>query len=94
MPTITSVPHRGAGDGARASDCPAFRHLVHRLWRLGPRPTGELLLDVAPDHDTLIRRLERFAGLEPALVRAAGADDWLEPRTLIRIIDKTEGAGP
>jgi len=95
MPVNMDVPRRGTGGGARAraSDCPRFRHLVGRVWRLGPRPFGELLLEVARDHDTLIRRLERYAGLDRALVEAAGGRDWLEPRALIRVIDKTEGAG-
>jgi hypothetical protein len=95
MPTITSAAHRAASGGARAraSDCPRFRHLVGRVWRLGPRPTAELLLEVAADHGALIRRLERYARIDPALVEAADARDWLEPRALVRIIDKTEGAG-
>jgi hypothetical protein len=74
-----------AADGdARASSNPAFRRLVRRAWRLGPRPIGELLLEIAPDHRVLIRRLERYAGLDPALVEAANARDWLEPRALVR----------
>jgi hypothetical protein len=95
MPANMDVPRRGTGGGARAraSDCPRFRHLVGRVWHLGPRPFGELLLDVAADHGALIRRLERYARIDPALVEAADARDWLEPRALVRIIDKTEGAG-
>jgi hypothetical protein len=87
MTAITSAPHRGADGGARASDSPAFRHAVHRVWRLGPRPVAELLLEVATDHDTLIRRLDRFAGLDPAVVDAAGGRDWLERRALLRRVE-------
>ena len=95
MSTIMDVPHRGAGDDARHSVAfdILFRRLVRRVWRLGPRPFGELLLELAPDQETLTHALERYAGLNPALVEAADARDWLVPRALIRIIDKTEGAG-
>jgi hypothetical protein len=87
------APHRGAGGGARLSDCPAFRHAVHRVWRLGPRPVAELMLELAPDQETLTHALERYAGLDPALVEAANARDWLTPRRIIRIVEQTEGAG-
>jgi hypothetical protein len=60
-----------------------FRHLVRRLWKQGPRPCGEILLEFAPDLDTLIERLERYAALE-ALVRIADATDWIQPEDLLR----------
>ena len=72
---------------ARASDCPRFRHLVGRVWRLGPRPTAELLLELEPDCGRLIRTLERYASLDPAVVDAAGGRDWLERRALLRRVE-------
>jgi hypothetical protein len=93
MSTNMGAPHRGAGGGARLSDCPAFRHAVHRVWRLGHRPVAELMLELAPDQETLTHALERYAGLDPALVEAANARDWLTPRRIIRIVEQTEGAG-
>jgi hypothetical protein len=84
MPANMDVPRRGTGSGARLSDCPTFRRLVRRAHGLGPRPLGELLLEAAPDHRVLIRRLERCADLDPAAVDAAGGRDWLEPRALMR----------
>jgi hypothetical protein len=62
-----------------------FRHLARRVWKQGPRPFGEILLEFAPDLDALIERLERYAALEPGLVEAAGTGDWLTPATVIRL---------
>jgi hypothetical protein len=62
-----------------------FRHLVRRVWKQGPRPCAEILLEFAPDLDALIERLERYAPLDPTFVRIADAGDWLEPRDVIRI---------
>ena len=53
-----------------------FRRLVRHLHRLGPRPVGELLLEVAADQDELLRRLEDLARWDPAVVAWLGADDW------------------
>jgi hypothetical protein len=46
---------------------PRYRHLTDRLWRLGPRPIGELLLEVAAGRD-LITALEEDAALDPRTV--------------------------
>ena len=54
------------------------------LHRLGPRPTGELLLEVAADRDDLLRRLEDLARWDPAVVAWLGADDW--PDILPRLV--------
>jgi hypothetical protein len=57
-----------------------FRHLIRHLHRLGPRPCGEALLELAcDDHARLIRILENYARFEPRLVRALNADDWAPP---------------
>ena len=66
-----------------------FRSQVRQLCRLGPRPVGELLGEIVaavPDAaPVLAERLEVYASLDPRLVDRFGADDWIEPRDLIRV---------
>ena len=59
-------------------DALRFRRLVRHLHRLGPRPTGELLLEVSDDRDRLLERLEDYARFSPVQVAELGADDWLD----------------
>jgi hypothetical protein len=50
-----------------------------RLWRLGLRLTGELLLEIPAAHGLeadVLDRLNRFARIDPALVARPGAGDW------------------
>jgi hypothetical protein len=54
---------------------PRFHRLTEHLHRLGPRPVGELLLEVAAGRD-LIDALERYAVLDPASVARLGGRDW------------------
>jgi hypothetical protein len=67
-----------------------FRENVRRLHALGPRPVGEYLRELLAAHPTAepfaLERLDRFAGLDPDLVRFFGGADWLEPRVLIRAV--------
>lgn len=56
--------------------CPRFLHLVNKLHALGPRPVGEILLQVAADEEALVASLERLAELDPRLVAALDARDW------------------
>jgi hypothetical protein len=84
---MDGAARRAANADARLRGCPAFRHAVHRVWRLGPRPVGELLLEVATDRGRLIRALERYAGIDPALVDAADARDWIRPAALMRKVE-------
>ncbi len=55
-----------------------YQILVNNLHALGPRPTGELLLEVIGDDDRLrddvFALLERYTRLTPAEVQAVGAD--------------------
>ena len=55
-----------------------YHMLVTRLHALGPRPTGELLLEVIGVNDQLrddvFALLERYTRLSPEEVRAVGAD--------------------
>lgn len=58
---------------------PRFERLVKRLHRLGPRPLAELLIEIA--HRTgqskfIADRLQAYAELDPAIVRALGADSF------------------
>ena len=59
-------------------DLPRFRRLVRHLHGLGPRPVGELLLEVADDRDLLLERLEHLAQFDPEFARLMGAHDWIE----------------
>jgi hypothetical protein len=46
---------------------------------LGPRPTGELILEIATAHGLeadVLDRLERFARIDPALMARLDARDW------------------
>jgi hypothetical protein len=52
-----------------------FRRLTERLHRLGPRPLGELLIEVAAGDD-LLDTLERNTRHSPKFVRYVGARDW------------------
>ena len=51
-----------------------FRHLAEHLHRLGPRPTYELLREIAAGAD-VVERLERYAALTPEVVHAVGAEE-------------------
>jgi len=59
-----------------------------RLHRLGPRATFELLDELARAHPEIApdidRRLERYAQLSPALLRATGGDRF--PAAPIRLV--------
>ena len=53
------------------------QHLVRRVHQLGARALEELLAELIEAHDIaddVMARLERYARLEPELVRADGAD--------------------
>jgi hypothetical protein len=58
---------------------PRFHRLTCALHRLGPRPLGELLIEIAEAHGIegdVLARLELFAGLDPITVRTVEARDW------------------
>jgi hypothetical protein len=52
-----------------------FHRLTERLWRLGPRPIGELLLEVASGRD-LVEAAEEYDALDAIAVARLGARDW------------------
>jgi hypothetical protein len=66
-----------------------FRWLVTQVHRLGPRVVGELLAEIGGEY--LIRtaietKLERYAALDPAVVRALGGDRF--PKTPLHLVQK------
>src|SRR3954470_4142650 len=81
---------RSSPNDHRLRQSPAYREQVRRLHQLGPRPMGELLGEIVaavPEAaPVLAERLEVYASLDPRLVDRFGADDWLEPRDLIRAV--------
>lgn len=70
------------GEGAVTLDDPAtrlrFQRLAGRLHELGPRPVGEFIAELVEtlpvSAGEVIDRLERYGQLDPATVRALGAD--------------------
>jgi hypothetical protein len=63
--------------------CLRFRHLTERLHALGPRPVGELLIEVAAGRD-LLDALEEHSWLDPELVARLDARCW-PPLPLARV---------
>ena len=56
---------------------PRFENVVERLHRLGPRPTAELLSEIARhtgQSSFIAHRLEEYARLDRDILRALGAD--------------------
>ena len=68
----------------------AYRERVRRLHRLGPKPVGLLIAHIierVPEaRDLTLELLDRYAGINPRLLEAAGGRDWLEFRDLIRTV--------
>ena len=64
----------------------AYERRVRHLWRLGPRPIGELLLELATisgRRTWLDQRLDAYAGLDGDTLDRMGARDW--PRPVLHI---------
>ena len=56
---------------------PRFEHLCRQVHALGPRPMAELLAEIATatgEPNLIADRLQAYAGLNPEIVRALGAD--------------------
>lgn len=74
-----SAGAREGRDPVRASgerSAVRYHRLVQHVHALGPRPLGELLLQVAADRDALLDQLEVLAAWDSAVIRWFGADDW------------------
>jgi hypothetical protein len=55
----------------------AFRHEIEALHRLGPRVTGELIVDLVRCHGPEVRsRMVTFAALDPEALAALDALLW------------------
>lgn len=66
-----------------------FHHQVERLHRLGPRASGELLLEIAECLGTrtfIDRRLKAYAALDPDVVKELGANEF--PRPALYEVDR------
>ncbi len=60
----------------------SYARRVRRLWRLGPRATGELLAELATisgRRTWLDQRLDDYANLDRKVIDAVGGNDWPEP---------------
>ncbi len=58
---------------------PRFERQIKRIHALGPRPLAELLTEIATatgEPVLIADRLQAYAGLEPAVVRALGAGSF------------------
>ena len=71
---------RGQNRTVECRTAPSFRRLVRYLHPLGPRPVGELLLDLAVGDPQLLGRLERYRGLDRASAWAELAVGWRTAR--------------
>lgn len=104
IPKALSPAHRGNGGEARDNDqlrqaiysphsIPDIRlqYLAARLHALGPRPTYELLREVAAGAD-LFNRLEVYGRLDRDIVRALGGD--VLPVDYLLVIDGDAPSAP
>ena len=69
------IARNQAFDGLR------FRHLIHHLHDLGPRPTGEFLAELGRRYDEreIAHQLEQYGVLDPAAVERLGGRDFPAP---------------
>jgi hypothetical protein len=63
--------------------------IARSLHALGPRPLGELLIELCGDDADRWGRVERYAGMSPALLVLFGGDRF-PPRPDLRVV----GRGP
>ena len=69
----------GRLDRARSRDRPRHERMVERVHSLGPRPLAELLAEIAAvtgQHVRVVDLVEEYAALDPAVLRAVGADHF------------------
>ena len=82
----TAAIGKGAiGDRLRGS--PRLQRVVARVTEAGPRPVAELLIEAmenaGADPAAVDRLLERWSRLDPATVRAVGADYFRPPLNVV-----------
>jgi hypothetical protein len=77
------------GDPQLLGDATFHRHVRH-LHALGPRPVGEVLATILyrfpQARDLTDAQLAHYAELDPNVVRWLGADDWIEPQQILRVV--------
>jgi hypothetical protein len=54
------------------------------LHHLGLRPIEGLASTCPRCHNLVLEWVERYAKLDPGVVRWLGADDWIEPAAVVR----------
>src|SRR3954469_14051080 len=68
----------------------AYRERVTHLHSLGPKPVGLLIAHIVervPEaRDLTLELLDRYAGIDPRALEAAGGRDWIEPTTVSRVV--------
>jgi hypothetical protein len=68
----------------------AYERRVRRLWRLGPHPLGELLLElaeIAGRRAWLDERLDTCSAIDGGTLDMLGARDW--PRPILHLASQT-----
>ena len=74
--TTSCIP---SGPKAQPLAGPRFERLVERVHALGARPLAELLAEIAAvtgQHVRVVDLVEEYAALDPAVLRAVGADHF------------------
>ena len=77
--TTSCIP---SGPKAQPLVGPRFERQVVRVHALGPRVVGELLAEIATatgDPGLIADRVEAYAALDPAVLRAVGGDQFPPP---------------
>ena len=86
MQSLSKLPGKRKGNGAAHQPATTeirFRRLVGHLHALGPRPVAELLTELVGTDEQARRDvfhlLEKYGGLDPALVRALDGSGFPAP---------------
>ena len=76
MPAAQGEGHPG-GHLDEPTTGPRWERMIEHIHSLGPRPLAELLAEIAAatgEPDLIADRLQAYASLDPAVLRAVGAD--------------------
>ena len=71
--------NRRALQGSAEIGSPRFERQIEHVHSLGPRPLAELLAEIAAvtgQHVRVVDLVEEYAALDPAVLRAVGADHF------------------
>jgi hypothetical protein len=90
MQTIAAQASGRKGQRRDDATTLTFRRRIRHLHALGPRPIGEVLAGIIrrlPQARGVVDdELGRFAEMDPAFVQWAGADDWIEPASVLCVV--------